>query len=223
MNATIYVSLGSNCIPAFHLRDAGFRAEAYPFDWTLTPHVNGLMRAIETKFKDFFLKENLIHVEAHHIRDTLYQMTYLHDFPFHLIDIPNGKYPQINADWINSYPEIKEKYDRRIERFHNLANISEPIYFFRFFSISKSEAIQIKDLLDNQLHLKGSTLVVLNNTDEFKEDWKLADIKNFYFEGKLEEAWNPKLFKNMCQKLGIIIPNTRERDNEENIRHFDIN
>jgi hypothetical protein len=203
------ISLGSNCTAAFHLRNSNLRTFAYPFDWILSRDIHGLFKAIKSDFERFFLKENLMDSGMAQIRDVPFNMFYLHDFPYHVIEKNGIKYSEIDANWLDHYPRIKEKYDRRIERFKQLKNSTETIYFFRYFYTTKAEAIVLKSLLDAYLFPIKSTLVVVGSTPEFKEKWHIADIKNFYFfASSWKEMTNNDHFIKLCAELDLnITPN----------------
>ena len=108
------LSLGAPCQPAEQLRRHGLRSFSGPFDWTVLESVPCLIKAIESKFDNYFSFNNLVlkgrHDHTYLIFDQLYQCMSVHDFPLVAND---------NIDMIfDAYPLFIEKMQRRIKRFY---------------------------------------------------------------------------------------------------------
>ena len=108
-------SLGRACPGSMHLRMAGLQKESYPLDWVSVPSgtkcgkygFNGKIDALCSGFKDFLNEEDC---EVHGddkvhwaVRNLRTGFDFLHDFP-------------IEMSIHEAYPDVKEKYDRRIKR-----------------------------------------------------------------------------------------------------------
>ncbi len=116
----IYIPIGSHCEIASYLRHIGYRKEAFPFDWTVTP-IQSAMELINNDFEDFLKKDNLVFLEPTNrllfkengidvnvcediitpVFDKKYHILFVHDF---------------SKDAENEYDIVKEKYLRRVER-----------------------------------------------------------------------------------------------------------
>ena len=100
-----YISLGYYCGPAASMEFHGFRRTSGPFDWYVSDY-KGVIRSIDEKFEHFLEFENLQHVEGapHFFNDVKYGFLFNHE-------IGIGKEPD------RRYFSIKEKYQRRYQRF----------------------------------------------------------------------------------------------------------
>lgn len=215
LKSPLCVSLGSNCTAAYQLRNSNLRTFAYPFDWILSRDINGLFKAIKTDFTDYFLKENLINSAAAQVIDTQYNMYYIHDFPYHTVLVEGKIVPEIDKNWLEYYPLNKEKYDRRIARFRQLKYAQETIIFFRYFYTTKAEALILKALLEEYLFPKKFTLVVIGDTQEYKEKWNIAGIENFFFIARSwKEMAHPEHFIKICNELNLPYFVNKFPDNE---------
>ena len=124
--STIIVPVGSSCSVASYLRLIGFRKEAFPFDWNVTP-IDDAIKLINTKFEGFLddkylvylepTKRLLFHEDGINMKSTddmitpVYcvqtNMLFVHDFSI------NGK---------KDFKKVKEKYNRRIKRLNEITD-----------------------------------------------------------------------------------------------------
>lgn len=114
------ISLGHFCGPAQELERLGLRDASYPFDWIITKR-EPLHRLIDSHF-DGFLEYDYLYQsrkERKIYRNKFYDfdLGFYHDF---------SKYKPLGAQ----IDEVKEKYERKIERFYNA--IKEPTLFIRY-------------------------------------------------------------------------------------------
>lgn len=165
------VSLGTKCQVAIQIEHNGIRKLAYPFDWLVSPF-DSLTSFIINDGTHFLDRDKLDYKGVypgnppyHHVEDTHYGFIILHEL--------------LGPDAVENYTQVKTKYKRRIERLFNLLQSDKKVLFIRT-SITREEAIY----LDNVLHTKYPqleyTLLALNNTEDFKTEWKLPRIRNFY-------------------------------------------
>lgn len=202
----ITISLGYNCNPAIFTRQYGVRTYAFPFDWCFTPY-RSLCRIIDTNFKDFFKKENLVpslkkyfstymqeffnsvgHTEVSEnytwVLDKECEMVFNHDF------IPNS-FTEINKSYIYNY----NKYMRRVKRFYYEINSGKHVYFIRYRDITKQEASKLCQLLKDKFPNTNFTLIVIGvDPTEFAEDWHVAHIKNLYLN-------NDDFWQKLCKDI----------------------
>lgn len=107
------ISLGNYCETAYQIRRLTGNEKAYFFDWLVTP-ADGLIIALESDFRQVFLRQNL---ELWHggesIIDTATNILFHHDFSRDV----NGK---ISPETIDvEYPERRRKIEFLIERWNN--------------------------------------------------------------------------------------------------------
>ena len=107
-------SMGAACSCTSALRDAELQLASYPFDWLFGSDFPGRVDVITSGFKNFIDEQDLEFVfsvrstrcDAYHNKHN--DLTFNHDFE-------RGK------DLSETYPSVREKYDRRIGRL--LSNI----------------------------------------------------------------------------------------------------
>lgn len=103
-----FISLGSNCLVARALEKHGFRSVSGPFDWCITCFSRSIIPLLQNNFADFMAFENLEEKDGYNRKefvDTKYGITYPHE---------------ITVSLAQDYPQIYQKYQRRIERFRQI-------------------------------------------------------------------------------------------------------
>lgn len=82
----IFLPIGRNCQPAFHLNESGLRFEAYPLDWQTGFSLDSVYQLFASQFIDFF--QNIAEDESkgwegknRWIVDTKNQVISIHHFP----------------------------------------------------------------------------------------------------------------------------------------------
>lgn len=164
------ISLGKDCQAAFQLRNYGLRKEAYPFDWLVTP-IDGLGLFLGTHGAHFLDPDKLVYLNASgpyfHVWDSQFNFLIYHDFQ--------------TPDYMSDYEEVKVKYERRIARLFKLMNSNKRVLFVRCW-ITRAEAEYLDDLISCHFPKLNYTLLVLNNSKDFKSNWKKKRIRNFYLK-----------------------------------------
>lgn len=204
-----YVSLGWNCFNARQLRHYkvyGIRKAAYPFDWNQTS-LNGLCSVLLDNFFDFFNPDYLVKSMpgAVGIFNKKYNITMAHDFEVF------GNITEKN--FLQFLPTIQKKYERRIKRLYNVCNTARHVYFFRTapshrdtnflkYDIphTKKQIERLRNILLELFPQKNWTLIASCSDEEYKDDWGMEQVKNFYVDN--DESKND--FKIILEKLNII-------------------
>ena len=132
----IIYSLGSNCACALYLNKNNLRATSGPFDWidgiTFKDRINFILNDFNDWLNPNNLKKNTPkddHLKHERYVDSKYNCIFPHDFT-------------LNETLKSSYPKVKEKYLRRINRFYNNLTTKNNILLIWFsldFKVSKSE------------------------------------------------------------------------------------
>lgn len=136
MTSYSLIGIGHDCSPAAALRNMGLRHEAYPFDWVQT-HSIGLRKCLLEDFLHFHSNLQLMD----HGRRVIdhYGFQYPHDYPVKDMEEDERKEKAgegvfaeemgrpIVPNWLCYYEIVKEKYDRRIQRFRRILSESTPI------------------------------------------------------------------------------------------------
>lgn len=120
-------SIGSSCLCAMSLHDAGLRLSSGPFDWLLGPSLKSRAEMIANGFAGWFEREDLrcigktdiVNAKSVKIQRDGYVndrtgYTFLYDF-------------DAGSSFDEAYPAVREKYERRIERFYNLMRASRRV------------------------------------------------------------------------------------------------
>ncbi|MFI5343498.1 MAG: DUF1796 family putative cysteine peptidase [Chlamydiales bacterium] len=171
----IYVSLGSHCEVTNFIGYNGLRTAAYPFDWMLTFN-RSLISVLEQDFA-FYVDETYLKSHRFGVVNRYYQIDFRHDWPdfgqnWHKMDIRR------------ILPEVQDKYQRRIERFYELAQHKGKVFFIRApldidysldvyptFTkeakrITSEEALAIRNLLLDKFPNLDFNLIIINYAEE---------------------------------------------------------
>jgi hypothetical protein len=201
----IFISLGANCAPARHFERNHLTEAFFPFDWCIS-EVESVYKALEEDFHGYLKQENLKifelapNVTHRTFRDTYYKIIYPHDFS-------RDKEP------LHDYEQIRNKYYRRIDRFYRALSLGKKVYFFRT-GITKEEAKKLNALIRNKFPNLNYTLIVISDTEDFKKQWKIKRLRNFFIQGfqdatilnrKLLQDWDA-VFQNLK-----IIPKPQQK------------
>jgi hypothetical protein len=155
-----YITIGYDCSPAAALRNMNLRKFALPFDW-----VQSNIQSIEACFRDDFARyhtELKFNSKKTRLID-VYGFEFPHDYPLLSTDelkgpasqdiispsdaLGEGAYEEkpIAENWLNFYNIVKEKYDRRIERFRTFMKDPAPIIVLSRYH-QKEDIFRLKEL-----------------------------------------------------------------------------
>ena len=197
----MFVSLGSACETASRVEDFGLKCATYPFDWLLSVGPQTIAQILKEDFA-FFLEES-----------------YFIPHPYHADVVVNQRYQiEMRHDWkgINlwenfsryreTFPEIREKYVRRIARFRRLGEYQGKVFFIRAAIdfdveeriaswatphqriISSQESSELKHCLRNLFPSLDFTLVVINYLEELPNPIEVEEgIIEFKFRRSCEK------------------------------------
>lgn len=174
----IFVSLGSTPKVISYMKEAGVYS-SFPFNLLLVTDGNGLVTAIQEDLQYLFDKEALFQDMnflgiTHRVVNIRYNFDFRHDW--HEIDHNFEEY----------LPGIKERYEKQIEKFKNLKNYPGKVFFVRaafpgdyvnpnYFLPKMSEesnvithqhAAILKDALEHQFPNLDFFLVIINNNED---------------------------------------------------------
>jgi len=148
-----FITIGYDCSPAAALRTLDLRRAALPFDWVVT-NLNILDQCFQTKFSKYHTNLRFNPQRTRIIDE--YGFIFPHDYPLENQsvvnddDIGEGVYgeekgKQITPHWEKYYPQVQEKYQRRIERFLDivLRQTEKPIII-----LSRFPAEQVNIIFD---------------------------------------------------------------------------
>lgn len=117
------ISLGQACSCATTLIQCNLRRAAYPFDWLYGSDLNGRVNFVVNDFENFLEKEDLKHTGDREspmpckiFKNTRSNIVFNHDFP-------------LSMTLDESFPSVKEKYNRRINRLYANIKQTEKVLF----------------------------------------------------------------------------------------------
>jgi len=192
MNPVEFLSSGSDCSPAAALRSLGYRNTAFPFDW-VDSSVSAVISCLEDDFNQYHT--NLTCIGSRMV-DT-YGFQFPHDYPFSNCDYDKDSISEwrthedvggkIVNNWKDYYPEVKEKYDRRIQRFRDIGISANPIIVLMRRPIS--HALQIRDALVKYYNRRDIFLVVAT-PETYESDVIVTCLPEIYGDWNNKDIWS---------------------------------
>lgn len=198
------INLGGDCQPSYQMYQNGLRKYALPFDSLITP-CDSLLKIIEEQFDDFLNKENLeliIQGNQKFIIDKKYNIRLIHDF-------------KLEEDYLNDYEIIKEKYERRINRFMELMENSRSILFIRKV-INLKQANRLAKMIEWLYPHLDFTILALDGTDEIKQAWNIYKVENRFLRQPNPYVWkgDTQAWKEIFQEMGLELYDAQASTNE---------
>lgn len=193
-------SLGDLCLAAIQLEKNNLRPFAGVFDWMASYNLPDVNRALINRFDKFMEYRNLQVIgnasdKLFLVADTEYNFISNHDFYTH------SNFPPHLA----AYPEIKEKYDRRIKRFLEKMETAENILFIRTEG-TLEQATELERILKGLVKHKFKVLMVhhvLGETSLVDEEWPLEHVCSVRMPD--DERWegNNELWTRILQNVSF--------------------
>ncbi|MEF2967950.1 DUF1796 family putative cysteine peptidase [Paenibacillus sp. M1] len=119
-------SLGDLCTVSIQLERNGLRPYAGPLDWMASYSLPDVIRLLGNRFAGFMdydhlVVEKQVSDKLYLVKETYYNVYSNHDFFTH----------NNTSQHLAAYPEVKAKYDRRVQRFLEKAQTSPSNLFIR--------------------------------------------------------------------------------------------
>jgi hypothetical protein len=122
----LFISLGSTCVPAGILRNCGLRSAAFPLDWLMSLDNEGLIKAIQEDF-DHFLDDDFLIPDNFLLRNA--SGASLIHLDYHFEFVHEGDF--FGLEYEKNMQGLKERYQRRIDRFRGLKDYRGTVIFIR--------------------------------------------------------------------------------------------
>ena len=223
IEAVVVISIGGDCTIASVLREMGLRRAAYPFDWMFSIDFNSVLKSVEDDFQKFLDPDTLKVGKDKRVIENIYGINFVHDFPtIHhsaaVSDSETHEWAEIRSDWRNFIVPIREKYQRRIERFKAALSGSDHVFLIRYptLAIDKDSLIKFCDLLTKHYPSLSFTILAVSSISSDIVDWRLEKIKNFHVVYNSPDFW--AIWRNIFDSLGINSVSSRShyaQDDEE--------
>ncbi len=162
----LIISIGCDCACSTYLRKFNLQNESYPFDWLTAAPLKIRIDLIVNNFDTFLIKENMKYLPRLHnpkvydsrcdeYEDLETKFKFFHDFP-------------TGMNYDEAYTIVKNRYQRRIQRFYKKIEKSKKILFV-WFGRSEDEdptnedLIEYKTMLDKKFPNKNIYILALKN------------------------------------------------------------
>jgi len=187
------------------MRDMGIRTVAYPLDWVQSPF-SAVCKVLEDDFKYFLTNlklgenrpaDNKLGIVDH------YGFYFMHDWPTTSHAAEQQPLQHVDfiaadlvvADWEEYTKQVRDKYNRRIERFRQTIQKAifkkETLYFIRADDGTKEDAIYLRNLIRKLFPKLSFVLLAVKGDDAFRTPWNLDGIENFYISHwNCREDWD---------------------------------
>jgi hypothetical protein len=199
------LSIGFDCSPAAALRNLGYRNTAFPFDWVDTTPISAVLTCLEEDFKQYHTSLRCI---GSRMIDA-YGFQFPHDYPFskleYNIDSDNEWRTaedvggQIVDNWIDYYPEVKEKYDRRIKRFRDVGSSAKPIVVLT--RRSAADACKLREAL-SKYYNRHDIYMVVATQEQCNSDIMVTCTPEMYGDWNNIEIWRAAI-DTILQKIKL--------------------
>ncbi|MEK4873835.1 DUF1796 family putative cysteine peptidase [Bacillus sp. FSL W8-0102] len=151
-------SLGDLCLTSIQLKKNNLRPFSGVLDWMASPSLSNVNRLLKNRFVGFMDLPNLRIIgyasdQLICVSDDVYQIVSNHDFEV-------GKN---TLSHLGGYPEVREKFDRRIKRFLEKMETSKRILFVRTEGTFE-EVLELESILSKMVKHDFRILIV-NHTD----------------------------------------------------------
>lgn len=210
LSQPIVISLGSDCQGTVYKREYQLREAAYPFDLVVTEDFESVIHAISDECKNW-LTPAYLEYRDNNILNTLYRISFVHDFPF-----VDNHYKTSESDYTSSgiiEPEYKsylsaaaKKYRRRIGRFFEVLNSTNPVIFIRT-NTTPTAARRFVEMMKQKYPNLPFILVVVCTSKLVNMNWNIERVKNFYAVDKdlsFPWWWGHKTWQMVFKEMGLI-------------------
>jgi hypothetical protein len=151
-------SLGDLCLTSIQLKKNNLRPFSGVLDWMASPSLSNVNRLLKNRFVGFMDLPNLRIIgyasdQLICVSDDGYQIVSNHDFEV-------GKN---TLSHLGGYPEVREKFDRRIKRFLEKMETSKRILFVRTEGTFE-EVLELESILSKMVK-NDFRILIVNHTD----------------------------------------------------------
>ena len=145
----LIVSLGEDCACSSYLRRFNLQDYTYPFDWLTRASFTTRIDLLCNNFEKFLVKENIVRLgfpyntrqntDEEEYEDTFLKFNFYHDF--------NKK-----LTFEENFQQVKARYNRRIDRFYKISEVSNKILFVWW---DRSKNIEENDIIESYKKLSS--------------------------------------------------------------------
>ncbi|WP_445486989.1 DUF1796 family putative cysteine peptidase [Niallia sp. 03133] len=156
-------SLGDLCLASIQLRKFNLRPFAGPLDWMSSPKLSSVNLLLQNRFKGFMDRDNLLPTSYSTGINTPDSFLVVHDQRYGIVSSHDFKADRNTLAYLGTYPEVRRKLDKRINRMLNIMENKQKILFVRT-EASFAETLQLEStlstLVKNDFHI-----LIINHTN----------------------------------------------------------
>lgn len=178
------ITLGGDCQVTYQLKRRKLIDEYLGFEWLLS-EVKDVIELITNNFEDFLNPDNVKLIfnpdkpASNCVFDNRYKVRLIHDYP-------------LNPSFMDKHDEIKEKYDRRFDRFKEIVATAQKdgqrILFVRKRS-TKIEAAALAQALREHYPTLNFLLLIVDGSEETKTLWDIPNVINRHLRQLTPYSW----------------------------------
>lgn len=151
-------SLGDLCLTSIQLKKNNLRPFSGVLDWMASPSLSNVNRLLKNRFVGFMDLPNLRIIG--YASD---QLICVSDDGYQIVSNHNFEVGKNTLSHLGGYPEVREKFDRRIKRFLEKMETSKRILFVRTEGTFE-EVLELESILSKMVKHDFRILIV-NHTD----------------------------------------------------------
>jgi len=184
------ISLGPKCEVGVMRRVFKIDSPYYPFDFMTTTNFTVVCDIIEKRFAGFFDRNNLKFWRKRYINTKYNGLEFNHEFS--------------DAHPFDSYYQHEfEKYQRRIDRFHEVLQSAKPVFFFRR-SVEYKDALRFCNLIQKFSPQLNFLLIVINGGEKKKiKDYTLPLVRKFNVTPRRWPEWHTP--EHLCEWHDVFL------------------
>lgn len=191
-------SLGDLCLASIQLKKHNLRPYSGVLDWMASPQLSDVNRLLENRFVGFMEYENLRIIgyadDCICVSDDGYNIVSNHDF---------GR-DKNTLQYLGSYDEVIQKYERRIQRFLTKMKTAKRILFVRTEG-TLGDAADLQDILSKLIKHDFSILLINHTpvTGIVEKSWPLEKVCSIEFPNTDKWEGNHDLWEEVLSGIRL--------------------
>jgi hypothetical protein len=170
-------SLGDLCLASLQLRKNNLRPFSGVLDWMASPSLSNVNRLLQNRFVGFMDLPNLKATGYSTGVDSTERFICVWDSAYDIVSSHDFKADKNTLAHLATYPEVKEKFNRRIQRFLEKTATSQRLLFVRTEG-TYEEVQELQSVLSGMVKNDFQILLInhSNVSGMIKKDWSLEKV-----------------------------------------------
>ncbi|UOF90555.1 papain-like cysteine peptidase [Fodinisporobacter ferrooxydans] len=192
-------SLGSNCLPAYQLQKNKLRRFTGVIDWVISDSLADVNQLLKHRFNGFLELQNL-KVVGYSEKNTYF----VKDVSCNILTVYDFLLNENTREHLSAYPQVKEKYNRRIRRFLDTLANSQSLLFIR--SVGNFQDVHELQSILSEIVMCDFKILVVNHANVsgiVEKDWGLKNVCVIELPDK--EIWdgNNSLWREVLKEVAL--------------------